>query len=126
MTSRESRARHTRASACGAIGRSGVEAAGIRDTGAIAGRGLFRLADVKEASAKVTPLVLQAALVETAARFRLTGRTMIDLDRAGVADEVTDLMVALTYPDRFTVARERASGGGDIFAGLASMDLARR
>jgi hypothetical protein len=82
---------------------------------AIAGTGSFDVADVKEASAKVTPLVLQAALVETAARFRLTGRTMIELDRAGVADEVTDVMVALTYPDRFTVARERAPGGSDIF-----------
>jgi hypothetical protein len=32
-----------------------------------------------------------------------------ELDRAGVADEVTDVMVALTYPDRFTVARERGA-----------------
>jgi hypothetical protein len=76
----------------------------------IAGTGSFDVADVKEASAKVIPLVLQAALVETAARFRLTGRTMLELDRAGVADEVTDVMVALTYPDRFTVAREHAGG----------------
>jgi hypothetical protein len=82
---------------------------------AMAGAALFDVPDVKEASAKVTPLVLQAALVETAARFRLTGREMIELDRAGVADQVTDVMVALTYPDRFTVARERASGGGDPF-----------
>lgn len=82
------------------------------ENGAVTGAALFDLADVKEASAKVTPLVLQAVLVETAARFRLTGRTMIELDRAGVADDVTDVMVALTYPDRFTVARERASGGG--------------
>jgi hypothetical protein len=44
---------------------------------AIAGTGSFDVADVKEASAKVTPLVLKAALVETAARFRLTGRTMV-------------------------------------------------
>jgi hypothetical protein len=79
------------------------------ENSAIAGTGSFDVADVKEASAKVTPLVLQAALVETAARFRLTGRTMIELDRAGVADEVTDVMVALTYPDRFTVARERGA-----------------
>jgi hypothetical protein len=83
---------------------------------AIAGTGSFDVGDVKEASAKVTPLVLQAALVETAARFRLTGRTMMELDRAGVADEVTDVMVALTYSDRFTIARARASGGSDLFA----------
>jgi hypothetical protein len=80
------------------------------------GTGSFGIEDVKEASAKVTPLVLQAALVETAARFRLRARTMIELDRAGVADEVTDLMVALSYPDRFAVARVSTSGaGGEVF-----------
>ena len=72
----------------------GVEASGT-DAGSVAGRGLFSIEDVKEASAKVTPLVLQAALVESRARFHLNSRTMLDLDRAGVADEVTDLMVAV-------------------------------
>ena len=75
------------------------------------GRGLFSIDDVKEASAKVTPLVLQAALVESRARFPLNGRTMLDLDRAGVADEVIDLMVALSYPERFRINRLRTSGG---------------
>ena len=88
----------------------GVEASGT-DAGSVAGRGLFSIEDVKEASAKVTPLVLQAALVESRARFRLNGELMLDLDRAGVADEVTDLMVALFVPTRFRIDRMQASGG---------------
>jgi hypothetical protein len=66
-----------------------------------------------QATDQAPPLVLQATLVETGARFRLRARTMLELDRAGVPDEVTDLMVALSYPDRFRVARlEGSSGGG--------------
>jgi uncharacterized membrane protein YgcG len=72
----------------------------------------FSIEEVKETSRIVSPLVLEAALVETRARFVLNGRTMLDLDRAGVPDEVTDVMVALSYPDRFRVRpREPARGG---------------
>ena len=37
---------------------------------------------------------------------------MLELERAGVPDEVTDLMVALSYPDRFKVSRLDGSAGG--------------
>jgi hypothetical protein len=70
------------------------------------------IADVKEISAKLTPLVVQAALVETNARFPLDGRTLIELDKSGVADEVTDLMVALSFPGTFKVDRRRPAGAG--------------
>jgi hypothetical protein len=63
------------------------------------------VADVKEASAKVSTAALEAALTETNARFTLNGRTLIDLDDAGVADSVIDLMVAQSYPDKFQVER---------------------
>jgi hypothetical protein len=68
--------------------------------------------DVKDASGHVTSLVLQAALVESNSRFRLNGRTMLELDAAGVPDDVTDLMVALSYRDRFEVDRASPPGGG--------------
>lgn len=71
----------------------------------------FDLDAVREASGKVDPLVLQAALVETASRFRLDGRAMLALKDAGVPGDVTDLMVALSYPQRFRVSRPRASSG---------------
>ena len=75
----------------------------------------LRLADIKEASAKISPRAIEAALVETNAGFDLSGRDLIDLDDAGVAGSVVDILVALSYPDRFVVERtrdSRATGGG--------------
>jgi hypothetical protein len=76
------------------------------------------LDDVKEASAKVSPRAIEAALVETNAAFDLTGRDLVALDEAGVAGSIVDVMVALSYPDRFVVERtrdDRAGGSGGIF-----------
>ncbi len=70
------------------------------------------IADVKEASAKVSPDVLEAALVDIRAPFDLTGKRLIELDEAGVPDSVIDLMVALSFPERFVVERPVARGGG--------------
>jgi hypothetical protein len=72
------------------------------------------LADVKEASTKVSPRVVEAALVETNAGFDLSSRQLIDLADAKVASNVIDLIVALSYPQRFVVERtaNRGSGGG--------------
>jgi hypothetical protein len=61
--------------------------------------------DVVEASGKVTAGALEAALIESRARFPLSGGTLIALDDAGVPDSVTDLMVALSYPQSFVVER---------------------
>jgi hypothetical protein len=57
------------------------------------------LDDVKEASAKVSPRALEAALVETRASFNLSSKRLLDLQAAGVPASVVDLMVALSYPD---------------------------
>jgi hypothetical protein len=74
------------------------------------------IADVKEAAGKVAPEVLQAALLELRSGFDLNGKTLIDLDNSGVPRGVIDLMVALSYPQRFIV--ERPSGG---YAGMSGM-----
>lgn len=68
------------------------------------------LDDVTEASPKLVPRALEAALVESNAGFDLSGKALLALDDAGVADSVVDLMVALSYPDRFVV--ERSPRGG--------------
>jgi hypothetical protein len=73
------------------------------------------LDDVKEASGKVSPRALEAALVETSSGFDLKARHIVDLDSAGVADSVIDLIVALSYPERFVVERRPSGGGGTIF-----------
>jgi hypothetical protein len=61
--------------------------------------------DVMDAGSKVSPRALEAALVETGSAFELSGRELIALQDAGVPASVTDLMVALSYPDRFVVER---------------------
>ena len=64
--------------------------------------------DVKDAAGKVSPRALEAALVETGSSFDLSGKDLIALQDAKVPGSVTDLMVALSYPDRFVVERRRA------------------
>ncbi|MGQ0733847.1 MAG: hypothetical protein ACT4QD_09350 [Acidobacteriota bacterium] len=80
------------------------------------------LADVKDAGARVTPEVLEAALTELRSGFDLDARALLDLDRAGVPDRVIDLMVALSFPERFEVVQRSgsASGGGWWGGGLFS------
>jgi hypothetical protein len=67
----------------------------------------FGIDEVKEASGKVSPRVIEAALLETKARFPLSGRRLIELDAAGVDDSVIDTMVALTFPEKFVVKPPR-------------------
>ena len=73
------------------------------------------LDEVKEASGKVSPRAVEAALIATNARFDLNSRRLIDLDDAGVPDTVIDVMVALSYPERFVVERASAGGTGMFF-----------
>jgi hypothetical protein len=90
---------------------------GDRPAAVEAAAGPFTIADVREASSRVAPLVIEAAIVESHARFSLDGSTLLALDTAGVDDHVIDLMVAVSYPRSFVVDRPgvppgRVSGGG--------------
>ena len=62
-----------------------------------------------EASSKLPAEALQAALTDVKQKFNISRKTLLTLDDAGVPESVIDLMVALTFPDRFIV--ERAAGG---------------
>jgi hypothetical protein len=64
--------------------------------------------DVIEASTFVEGPVVEAAIYETGDEFDLDADALVALDDAGVSDDVIDLMVALTYPDRFDLEREPA------------------
>jgi hypothetical protein len=63
------------------------------------------LDDVKEAATKVSARALEAALVETGSSFDLGGKDLLSLQSAKVPGSVTDLMIALSYPDKFVVER---------------------
>ena len=90
--------------------RTGNTAASLRGLPAAA----FTIDAVKEASTKVAPAALEAALIETRSRFNLNSTALVALDDAKVPGEVIDLMVALSYPERFEVER-RADSGLDLF-----------
>jgi hypothetical protein len=79
------------------------------------GAATFTLEDVKEAHDKVTPAVLEAALAETGARFALSARDLIGLDDAGVPGPVIDLIVAMSYPQKFQVERRAALTVGSTY-----------
>lgn len=66
--------------------------------------------EVIEASKKVEPEVLQAAIVEVGTKFPLNSERLVAIDEAGVPGSVVDIMVALTFPEKFVV--EQASSGG--------------
>jgi hypothetical protein len=78
------------------------------------------LDDVKEATGKagkVSPAVVEAALMATGARLALNSQRLIDLDDAGVPASVIDWMIALAYPDHFVVEREYPGSATGTFAG---------
>jgi hypothetical protein len=64
------------------------------------------LDDVKDASGKISARALEAALVETRSKYSLSGKDLLSLQEANVPDSVTDLIVALSYPERFVVERQ--------------------
>jgi hypothetical protein len=73
--------------------------------------------DVIEASGKLPIEAMQAALTEVRQPFELNSKALVALDDSGVDDSVIDLMVALSYPQRFVV--ERAGGGGGSTSGIS-------
>lgn len=66
---------------------------------------MLKQEDVTEASAKVASQVVEAAIVETEARFALNSRALNQLADAGVSPNVIDLMVAQSFPSHFRVER---------------------
>ena len=75
------------------------------------------LPDVREAAEKAPPRVVEAMLSETRPRFSIDAETLMALDDAGVEHQIIDLLVALAYPEHFSIEERRSndefwSGGG--------------
>lgn len=70
--------------------------------GAVAGKPT--LSAIIDATDAINPAALQSWLVEEGKGFYLDAAKMIELDEAGVASEVLDLIVALSYPETFSIA----------------------
>lgn len=59
--------------------------------------------DILEASPRVDPIVLEVAVVERGEQFELSARELLRLDEAAVPTSLIDLVVALSFPERFVV-----------------------
>jgi hypothetical protein len=80
-----------------------------RSTAPFIGETAWTLDDIKEASAKLAPETVQAALVELRSGFNLSSKQLVSLADAGVPDSVIDLMIALSYPKKFVVSHPVSS-----------------
>ena len=107
-------------------------ASGIRSSRVSAGTAIS-MNEVVELSHEVAPEILEAALVEYHEPFPINSKTLVYLSDAGVSPQVVDLMVALSFPEKFTVERHTVSitptkdsgksgGGGDSYYGYYIVD----
>jgi hypothetical protein len=74
-------------------------------TASIAAGGRISLASVLEAARAVDTTVMQAWLVERHEEFNVDAKTLVAMADAGVPGSVTDVLVALAYPDQFHIDR---------------------
>ena len=66
----------------------------------------FSIDEIIELSNKVASEVLEAALMELHRPFNINSKTLVRLADAGVPTPVVDLMVALSFPEKFYVERD--------------------
>jgi hypothetical protein len=64
------------------------------------------LEDIAEAAPQVDTEALEAFIVERDQRFNVDAESLIELADAGVPEPVIDLVVAVSFPDRFALDRE--------------------
>ena len=81
----------------------------VAATARLAGPTSLTLEEVVDASWKIAAPAVEAALLETGSRFDLNGRALRELDAAGVADGVIDVMVAPSFPGSFARQYDPAS-----------------
>lgn len=67
-------------------------------------------ADVIEASRYIDPGVVQTLLAERGDRFAVDAKQLVELEKAGVPSLVIDVMVAMSYPEVFSLDRTRIGG----------------
>lgn len=64
------------------------------------------LADLEEAASRVDPQALVAFLIERRQPYELDADALSSLADAGVTPDVIDVVVAVSYPDKFAIDRE--------------------
>lgn len=72
------------------------------------------IAAVAEAAEHLDNTVIQGWLVEQSQGFELDAAKLIELEKAGVAPDLIDVMIALSYPEAFTIDRAPYSAGINV------------
>jgi len=73
--------------------------------------------NVIEALQVVDPAVVEAMLLESEARFGVDSNLLLQLADAGVPNEIIDLMVALSFPDYFSIEGGTVSRQPEVYYG---------
>ncbi|HXV60145.1 MAG TPA: hypothetical protein VEK15_05585 [Vicinamibacteria bacterium] len=81
----------------------------------MAAGGALSTKDVIEADRYVATAAVEAAITEIGSGFALNSDELVRLDEAGVSPALIDLMIALSYPDRFEVRRSAPGGATPLF-----------
>jgi len=69
----------------------------------------FSINEIIELSGKVPSEILEAALLEYREPFNINSKNLVRLAKDDVPEHVIDLMVALSFPDKFIVERDTVS-----------------
>ena len=69
----------------------------------------FSNSEIIELCKKVEPEVLEAAIIEMHKPFLINSKQLVILANSGVPSNIVDLMVALSFPDKFKVERTAIS-----------------
>jgi hypothetical protein len=80
-------------------------------------------ANVIEASRKLDPMVVEAWIVDRGQSFGVDAKELVALADAGVPGNVTDAMVAVTYPNKFDIDAAGNNAGSD--AGITRAEVAQ-
>jgi hypothetical protein len=88
-----------------AQGVAGYSSADIRKARYVAASN-FSINEIIELNDKVASEVLEASLLELRKPFTINSKTLVRLADSNVPDSVIDLMVAISFPDKFYIERD--------------------
>ncbi len=79
--------------------------------------------NIIEAADKIDSEAVEAAVVETGTRIHIDSQALLNLSDSVVSSELIDLMVAMSFPEHFRIARRESSGSGGSLGGFGTDPL---
>jgi hypothetical protein len=91
-----------------------MQAGGVTSVSRVLAGAAVELDDITEASKHVDAAVVETWIIERGQAFSIDGKTLANLASAGVPGSVTDVMIGVSYPERFVVGREPSPAGRSV------------